>query len=187
MSGRLEILDTPLQGLKLVQRKPVADHRGYFERLFCSTELGSLLTERQIVQINHTLTRKEGAVRGLHFQRPPHSEIKMVSCLRGAVFDVAVDLRAGSSTFLQWHAEILSADNFHTMFVPEGFAHGFQTLAADCELVYMHTAEFRPSAEGGLNANDPMLSIKWPKLISDLSARDSTHPFLTADFAGVKL
>src|ERR1039458_3777337 len=126
MSSRFDILDTPMQGLKLIQRKPIGDHRGYLERMFCTEELQGLIRGKGIVQINHTLTTRRGTVRGLHFQYPPYAETKVVSCLRGEVFDVAVDLRQGSPTFRHWHAEILSGDNHRTLLIPEGFAHGFQ-------------------------------------------------------------
>ena len=171
MSSCFEILNTPLQRLKLIQRNPIGDHRGYLERMFCTEELQSLIPGRGIVQINHTLTARRGTVRGLHFQYPPHAETKIVSCLRGEVFDVAVDLRQGSPTFLHWHAEILSAANHKTLVIPEGFAHGFQTLTEDCELLYFHTAAYHPDAEGGLNAQDPRLDIRWPEAVMELDRK----------------
>jgi dTDP-4-dehydrorhamnose 3,5-epimerase len=185
MSYCFDILDTPLQGLKLIQRNPIGDHRGYLERMFCAEELQSLIPGRGIVQINHTLTAKRGTVRGLHFQYPPYAETKIVSCLRGEVFDVAVDLRQGSPTFLHWHVEILSADNHKSLLIPEGFAHGFQTLKEDCELLYFHTAAYQPSAEGGLNALDSMLNICWPEAVIELSSRDAAHPSVTVAFVGL--
>jgi dTDP-4-dehydrorhamnose 3,5-epimerase len=187
MSSFFDILDTPLHGLKLIQRNPIGDQRGYLERMFCEEEMRSMIPGKGIVQINHTLTNKRGTVRGLHFQYPPHAEIKIVNCLRGEVFDVAVDLRQGSPTFLHWHAEILSANNHRTLLIPEGFAHGFQTLTEDCELLYFHTAAYRRGAEGGLNAQDPRLDIRWPETVIELSSRDAAHPFVTAAFVGVVL
>lgn len=185
MSSRFDIRSTPLGGLHVLQRKPLGDNRGYLERIFCSEELHVLMPGKQIVQINHTLTKNRGTVRGMHFQHPPHREIKFVSCLRGEVFDVAVDLRHNSPTFLQWHAELLSAENHTTLVLPEGFAHGFQTLTDDCEMLYFHTATFQPQAEGGLNAQDPRLAIAWPLPIEGLSPRDAMHPLLNDNFAGV--
>lgn len=185
MSIRFDILDTPLTGLRVLQRKPIGDSRGYLERLFCSEELQSLASGRHIAQINHTMTANRGTVRGMHFQRPPHAEIKFVSCLRGEVFDVAVDLRDNSPTFLLWHAEVLSADNHKTLVIPEGFAHGFQTLTDDCEMLYFHTAAHQPSVEGGLNAQDPRLAIQWPLPVVGLSPRDAGHPLLNDDFVAV--
>jgi dTDP-4-dehydrorhamnose 3,5-epimerase len=186
MSGRFDIFGTPLAGLAVLQRKPMYDARGYLERLFCTAEFSSLLAGRGIAQINRTLTVRRGTVRGLHLQHPPHAEAKFVSCLRGAVFDVAVDLRRDSPTFLQWHAQVLSSDNHMTMMIPEGFAHGFQALAAHCELLYFHTAAFHPQAERGFNALDPRLGIDWPEAITEQSARDAAHPLLTAQFAGIE-
>jgi dTDP-4-dehydrorhamnose 3,5-epimerase len=187
MDKRLRISETPLPGLKLIERRVMGDARGYLERLFCANELQSLIGARSIVQINHTLTARRGAVRGMHFQHPPHAEIKFVTCLRGEVFDVAVDLRRDSSTRLRWHAELLSAGNHRTLLVPEGFAHGFQTLTEDCELLYFHTSAYDEQAEAGLNANDPMLDILWPLPIAELSNRDASHPMITAAFSGVSL
>lgn len=185
MSSRFDIHDTPLEGLKLIQRKPIGDTRGHFERLYCSDELQALIPGKGIMQINHTLTASRGTVRGMHFQRSPYAETKFVSCLRGEVFDVAVDLRQGSPTFLQWHAEILSADNHKTLVIPEGIAHGFQTLAGDCEMLYFHTAIYQPGAEGGLNAQDPRLAILWPEAITELSPRDATLPLITENSSEV--
>lgn len=142
---------------------------------------------KPIVQINHTLTRLKGTVRGMHYQLPPYAEIKMVSCLHGEVFDVAVDLRKGSPTFLQWRGEVLSAANRRSLLIPEGFAHGFQALSGDCELVYLHTASHRPDAEGGLNVMDPALAIAWPLAIGEVSERDGNHKLIEKDFQGIVL
>jgi dTDP-4-dehydrorhamnose 3,5-epimerase len=185
MSGRFDIADTPLPGLKVIHRHATGDSRGYLERLFCAEEFQVLIRERTIAQINRTLTLKRGTVRGMHFQYPPHAEIKFVSCLRGEVFDVAVDLRQGSSTFLRWHSEALSSTNHRTLMIPEGFAHGFQTLTDDCEMLYFHTAAYHPEAEGGLNVRDPRLAIQWPEEIGHVSARDASHPMLTLQFSGI--
>lgn len=187
MSSRFDILDTPLAGLRVLQRKPIGDSRGYLERLFCSEELQALAPSKYIAQINHTLTASRGTVRGMHLQHPPHAEIKFVSCLRGEVFDVAVDLRHNSPTFLRWHAVLLSADNHKTLVIPEGFAHGFQTLTDDCEMLYFHTAAYQAGAEGGLNAQDPRLAIQWPLPVFGLSPRDAAHPLLDDNFAGLAL
>lgn len=183
----MNILDTPLADLKIVQSSPHRDARGAFLRLFCAQELQSLLGQRQVAQINHSRTRRVGAVRGLHFQYPPHAEMKLIRCLRGRVWDVAVDLRAASPTFLHWHAEELIHDDARMLVIPEGFAHGFQVLEPDSELLYLHTAFYQPSSEGGLRYDDPLLAIAWPLPTQDLSSRDQSHPLLNADFAGVEL
>ncbi len=187
MSSRFDELATPLHGLKLIVRKPIGDSRGYFERMFCIKELQDIVGVRRVVQVNHTLTQTKGTVRGLHFQYVPHADMKFVSCLRGIAFDVAVDLRKNSPTFLQWHAEILSAENLKTLAIPEGFAHGFQTLTNDCEMLYLHTAPYTASAEGGLNPRDTKLAIAWPLPITELSPRDAAHTFIAADFEGVAI
>ncbi len=185
MSKRLDELDTPLRGLKVIERKPIRDERGFLERLFCAAELEDVLHNKTIAQINHTLTAQRGVVRGMHYQRRPHAEIKFVTCIRGRVLDVAVDIRTGSPTFLRWHAEELSADNFRTLAIPEGFAHGFQTLSDDCELIYFHTAPYVADAEAAINPEDPRLGIIWPLTITAMSPRDAAHPILGAEFEGV--
>ena len=178
---------TPIDGLQVVERRPVADARGSLERLYCREMLSPLLQEKSIRQINRTLTIKKGSVRGLHFQPPPYCEIKLVSCVRGEVFDVAIDLRRGSPTFLKWHAEVLSELNCLTFLIPEGFAHGFQTLSDDCELLYLHTADHNAQYEGALNALDPALGIAWPLPVAHRSERDSKHVMLSSDFKGIEL
>src|SRR5262249_48876555 len=144
-SGARVIVDyTELPGVSIVDSTPFKDHRGAFARLFCERELASIIGERRIVQINHSRTATRGAVRGLHYQRPPDAEMKLVRCLKGRVWDVAVDLRRGSPTFLRWHAEELSAANGRMIAIPEGCAHGFQVLEPDSELLYLHTAFYNP-------------------------------------------
>ncbi|WP_307616828.1 dTDP-4-dehydrorhamnose 3,5-epimerase [Variovorax boronicumulans] len=182
---RFDVTATRLDGLKLIQRHKLEDSRGFFSRFFCAEELACAGFSQPVAQMNHTLTHRRGSVRGLHFQYPPHAEDKLVSCLRGKVFDVAVDLRRDSPTFLAWHAEELSAENARSLFIPKGFAHGFQTLADDTELLYLHTTPYVQGAEGGLNPADPALAIAWPLAFADLSARDAAHPFIPSDFRGV--
>jgi dTDP-4-dehydrorhamnose 3,5-epimerase len=181
----LTIRPAPLSGLFAVERKQLQDERGFFSRFFCAEELAEVGFKSPIAQVNHTLTRQKGAVRGLHFQYPPHAEDKFVSCLQGSVFDVAVDLRQGSPTFLQWHAQILSADNSTSLLIPSGFAHGFQALEDNCELIYLHSKPYCPAAEGALNLADPALNIHWPLPFSSMSARDAAHPLITAGFSGI--
>jgi dTDP-4-dehydrorhamnose 3,5-epimerase len=185
VSERFDVLATPIPGLQLLERKPLGDSRGYLERLFCEAELEVLLLGRRVVQVNHTWTASRGTVRGLHFQFPPHAEMKLVLCVRGEVFDLAVDLRCGSPTFLRWHAEVLSVGNHRTLVIPEGFAHGFQTLTDECEMLYFHTAAYRRDAEAGLHPEDPRLAIRWPLPVAGLSPRDAAHPLLDAAFSGV--
>lgn len=184
-NNRFDFHPTPFEGLWVVQRKPVEDPRGFFCRFFCAEEFQAFGLEKPIAQINHTDTVKKGAVRGLHFQYPPYSESKIVSCLRGEVYDVAVDIRRGSHTFLQWHGEILSAANQRSLLIPEGFAHGFQTLTENCELLYLHSEAFHPQAEGALHVADPGIGIGWPIAMTELSERDRSHPFIDLDFKGI--
>jgi dTDP-4-dehydrorhamnose 3,5-epimerase len=181
---RFVVSSTSLGDLSVVERLPIADARGFLSRLYCRDTMSQIGFTDPIAQINQTLTRTKGTVRGLHFQRPPHAEDKMVICLRGEVLDVAVDLRVSSPTFLQWHAQNLSADNGLALFIPKGFAHGFQALTNDCELLYLHTAKYEPAAEGALNALDPALGIEWPLPLAEMSARDRSHPLIDADFGG---
>lgn len=183
--SRFDFLITDLAGLTLIERKPIADTRGFLARLYCAEEFRAVGWSKPIAQINHTLTRKCGAVRGLHFQYPPYTESKLVNCLKGQVFDVAVDLRRGSPTFLKWYGAILSADNHRSLLIPGGFAHGFQSLTDDCELVYLHTTPYHPEAESALNVKDPKLGISWPLPITELSERDRAHPFIGVDFLGI--
>ncbi len=183
--SRFNFHPTPLPGLTLVERQPIGDSRGFFARLYCTEEFRAAGWHKPIAQINHTLTRKQGAVRGLHFQHPPHAEGKLVSCFKGQIFDVAVDLRQGSPTFLHWHGAILSAENHRSLLIPEGFAHGFQTLTDDCELFYLHTTPFHAEAESALHVKDPKLGIAWPLPIAELSERDQVHPFIGPDFLGI--
>ena len=185
--SRFTIRDTPIADLKIVEHQQLGDSRGFLARLFCADELAAAGWHKPIIQINQTLTQKQGTVRGLHYQNAPYAEMKLVTCLRGAIWDVAVDLRAGSSTFLQWHAEELSAANHRALLIPEVFAHGFQTLCDDCELIYLHSRAYTPSAEAGLNPKDPMISISWPLFITELSTRDAQHPMLGHQFKGVTL
>lgn len=186
MGRRLTLAPTPIAGVVAVATGRNEDPRGFFSRLFCAEELAEVLQGRTIAQINQTLTRTVGAVRGLHYQRPPRAEMKLIRCLRGRVFDVAVDLRAGSPTFGRWHAMELSAEGGEMIVIPEGCAHGFQVLAADSELLYLHTRPYAPDAEAGVHCEDPRLAVAWPLPVQGLSARDQALPRLAADFQGIR-
>jgi dTDP-4-dehydrorhamnose 3,5-epimerase len=181
----MRIESTPIDGVFVIEGAPVQDARGEFLRAFCARELSPVLGGRAIAQINHSVTREAGAIRGLHFQRPPHAEMKLVRCLRGAVWDVVLDLRRESPTFMKWHAAELSPGNARMMVVPERCAHGFQTLAPDSALLYLHTAFYAPEAEGGLHYADPRAAIGWPLPPGALSDRDRSLPCAGDDFGGV--
>lgn len=183
--SRFIVTATPLPGVMQIQRQPLADARGTLTRLFCRQELAVAGWHGSVAQINHTHTMQRGTVRGLHYQRPPAAEAKLVSCLRGVVWDVVVDLRAQSPTFLQWHAQELSADNHTALLIPPGCAHGFQTLQDDTELLYLHSAPYSPDCEAAVHVSEPRLAIAWPLPMANLSARDAAHPLLPPDFAGI--
>jgi dTDP-4-dehydrorhamnose 3,5-epimerase len=176
---------TPLQGSYTVTLEPRADSRGWFARSFCKEEFRAIGHDKEWVQMNHSFTVATGAVRGMHYQLPPHAEIKLVRCIAGAVFDVIIDLRRGSASFLGWYGTELSAANKKMMYIPEGFAHGFQTLSSDCELLYHHSALYTPGAEAGIRYDDPAVGIQWPLMVTDLSDRDRQHPLLTKEFKGI--
>lgn len=183
--NRFEIDALPLLGLKKVTRKRLSDDRGYLERLFCIDELTSAGWYKPIVQINHTHTAKQGTVRGMHYQEQPYAETKLVTCIQGAVWDVAIDLRKHSPTFLKWHAEELSAENRVALLIPTGFAHGFQTLTDHVTMLYCHDAPYHSPAEKGLHPLDPMLKIHWPQPIKAISDRDIRHPLISSTQSGV--
>jgi dTDP-4-dehydrorhamnose 3,5-epimerase len=183
----LIIHQLPFKDATLIETAPFQDHRGSFARFFCSRELTPVLGSRQVTTVNFSLTNLKGAIRGLHFQFPPFQEMKLVRCIKGRVYDVIIDIRKGSPTFLKWHAEILSPENMLMLCIPEGFAHGFQTLEPESELLYIHTAHYSPDHEGGLYYNDPALLISWPEEITDVSDRDGSHPLIDDSFKGIIL
>ncbi len=181
----MNITPLPLKGACIIETKPFQDHRGKFARVFCRSEMEAILDGKIVEQINYSFTEKKGILRGLHYQCPPNAEIKMIRCLHGTAFDVIVDIRKGSPTFLKWHGEILSKDNMKMILVPEGFAHGYQTLENNCEIIYFNTAPYNPALEKGIRYNDPMINIKWPLKVTDISEKDSNHPLLTPAFSGI--
>jgi dTDP-4-dehydrorhamnose 3,5-epimerase len=183
--SRFWITPSPLDGLFVVERKAVEDERGFLSRIFCAEELRTAGWLWPVNQINHAMTKVRGTVRGMHFQSPPAPEAKLVSCIRGAAWDVAVDLRRDSPTFLQWYAEELSAANRRALLIPPGFAHGFQALEPDSELFYVHSAPYSPSHEGALNPRDPRLAIRWPLDVAAISEKDANSPMIEPDFQGI--
>ncbi|MEW5725700.1 MAG: dTDP-4-dehydrorhamnose 3,5-epimerase [Thermodesulfobacteriota bacterium] len=181
----MKFIETSLPGAYVIEPEPFQDRRGVFTRLFCRRELEKIGLAKDIQQVNHSLTRERGAVRGMHYQRPPRAEVKIVRCLRGAVFDVCVDLRRESPAFLHWHGEVLTGADPRLLFIPEGCAHGFQTLEEDTELLYFHTEFYAPDHEAGLRYDDPALGIRWPLQPTGLSERDQSHPLIGPGFLGV--
>lgn len=183
----MKLVETIIHGASVIESTAIQDSRGAFSRLFCSRELQAIVGPRSIVQINHSTTHSVGAVRGLHYQNPPHAEMKIVRCLKGRIFDVAVDLRQGSPTFLKWTAVELTSESHLAFVIPEGCAHGFQVLEEDSELLYLHTAFYTQGAESAVRFDDPRIAVDWPLTPTDLSARDLSHPHLRADFKGIVL
>ena len=173
---RFDVVDLPLPGLRLLTRAPISDERGFLCRMYCRETFVAAGFEEPINQINHTCTRQRGSVRGMHFQRSPHAETKVVSCIRGRVWDVALDVRPDSPTFLRWHAEELSPENGRSLLIPKGFAHGFQTLEDDTELLYYHSHPHVPGAEGGVRFDDETVAIGWPLPFTVISDRDRSLP-----------
>jgi dTDP-4-dehydrorhamnose 3,5-epimerase len=176
---------TPLPGLTVIETLSSGDERGRFSRIFCDSLLAPLQHGLHFAQVNLSETRDRGTVRGLHCQRPPAAEAKLVRCLKGRVFDVAVDLRAGSPTFLQWFGVELDARQPLQIFIPEGFAHGFQALEEDVELLYMHTAAWNPDAEFRLRHDEQRIGIRWPIPVTRLSDADRNAPPLPTSFHGI--
>lgn len=187
MGTALKTRLTRIAGVVVVETQRLEDARGAFTRLFCEHDLANVTGGRRIAQINHSKTALQGTVRGMHFQLPPHAEMKLVRCMKGKVWDVAVDVRAGSPTFLQWHAEELTPGNARMLIIPEGCAHGVQALEADSELLYLHTAAYDAASESGLDCRDPLLRIAWPMAVTGLSPRDREHSAIGPHFKGVML
>ena len=175
---RLLLSDTPVAGVFVVQRQPQADPRGAFARIFCAQELAEAGWSKALAQVNHNRTSHAGTVRGLHWQYAPDTEMKLVTCLTGEVWDVVVDLRPGSPSYRRWFARTLSAANHLAMLIPEGCAHGFQSLTDGAELLYCHSMPFAAQSEAGVHPLDAALAIPWPLPVSALSARDAALPAL---------
>jgi len=183
----MKIIDTLISGVKIIENQTIGDERGEFSRIFCSKELKSCLSGKQIKQINHSRTKKIGAIRGMHYQNSPYAEIKIIRCLKGGVYDVAVDLRKNSDTFLKWVSLELRPEKNNSFILPEGCAHGFQVLEENSELLYFHTEPYTPSAEGAIRFDDHMVNIEWPLLITEISQRDLSHQYLNSNFEGIAI
>ncbi len=173
-----ELLSLP--GAYRIRMNPSADERGFFARRFCADAFRNRELEYDFVQRSVSFNSRRGTLRGLHFQAPPASETKIVRCTRGVAFDVIVDLRAESPTFGHWHGEEISADNRIMLYVPRGFAHGFQTLTDDTEIDYEITPAYVPDAAHGIRFDDQRLAIKWPLSNAIVSTRDRQLPLLGA-------
>jgi len=176
---------TSLQGSYEINPEPFQDERGWFSRFYDKNEFEKIGHRKEWVQLNHSITYKTRTIRGMHFQKAPFREIKMVKCIAGKVYDVIIDLRNGSPTFLKWFGVELSGANKKMIYIPEGFAHGFQCLTDDCEIIYHHTEFYKPQAEVGIRYNDPLIEITWPLPVGFVSSRDAGHPYLDNSFNGI--
>jgi dTDP-4-dehydrorhamnose 3,5-epimerase len=181
----MEFIATPIAGAFMIRHDVRSDDRGRFKRQYCDREFAAAGLNTRWVQINHSVTLSRGSIRGMHFQRPPATESKLVSCPFGRAFDVAVDLRAGSATFLKWTA--VEIDETTSFYVPEGCAHGFQGLTDDVHLIYQHSAFYDPSAEDGVRFDDPAIGIQWPLPIDTVSDRDRSFGLIDGQFKGIEL
>lgn len=166
----------PLNGAWILDLEKREDNRGFFARTFCTGEFQRQGLETAFVQANVSFSVQKGTLRGMHFQRPPCAEVKLVRCIRGSLFDVIVDLRAGSPTLGQWHGELLSAENRRSLYVPKGFAHGYLTLEDATEIEYLVSAPYSPQQEAGVRWNDPAFGIQWPFTPEIVSPKDAAHP-----------
>ena len=185
--GNLSFTHTPIAGVVVIHTQAASDLRGSFVRAFGTVEMQDLDTMSfKVRQVNLSRTAKRGSVRGMHAQRPPAAESKIVRVIHGNIFDVAVDLRKNSPTFLKWFAVELNQDNGLELLLPEGVAHGFQTLCDDVEMLYIHTADFDPNLEVRLHYNDPRLAITWPLGVTEVSERDRGASFLDDSFQGIE-
>jgi len=169
---------TKIDGLYIVEPELKIDERGCFARIFCKKELTKIGFNFEIVQANISLNKKKGIIRGMHFQKIPKAEDKMVQCIRGAIYDVAIDLRQDSPTYGQWVAEELTENNRKMFLIPKGFAHGFQSLSGNSEILYFLSEFYSPKQESGVRWNDPFLNIKWPIKNPILSEKDKNWPLI---------
>jgi dTDP-4-dehydrorhamnose 3,5-epimerase len=174
----MDFKETKIKGLYIIDLKPYSDERGFFARNFCKQEFAKAGIDFDIVQANLSLTKKKGTIRGLHFQSQPKAEDKIVQCLRGTIYDVAVDLRKDSQTFGQWVAQELSAENKKMFLIPKGFAHGFQVLEEDCLLQYFMSEFYSAELSFGVRWDDPFLGIQWPIANPFLSEKDKNWPLI---------
>lgn len=177
----MKFVETVIKGPFVIEPERQEDERGFFARVFCEREFSALGLETRYVQCSISYNLRKGTLRGLHYQAPPHDEVKVVRCTRGAIYDVIVDLRPDSATHGRWVGVELSADNRRMLYIPKGCAHGFQTLEDDCEVFYQISAEYHSPSARGLRHDDPGLAITWPLPVTLLSERDRMLPKLTAD------
>jgi len=177
--------ETPLPGAYVIELDKHEDERGFFARSWCAREFAAKGLDPHLVQCNVSFNKLKGTLRGLHYQIPPHAEAKLVRCTKGSLFDVIVDLRKASPTFLRWFAIELTAANHRMLYIPNLFAHGFQTLEDDTEIFYQMSEFYEPAASKGLRWNDPKLSINWPAADRTMSQKDQAYPNLDVSVVGL--
>ncbi|MBR0673018.1 dTDP-4-dehydrorhamnose 3,5-epimerase [Neoroseomonas soli] len=181
----MKFLKAPLEGPHIIEPERREDHRGFLARLFCEREFAAAGLEGRFVQINNSTSLRKGIVRGLHYQAPPHSEVKVMRVIRGAIFDVVVDVRLGSPTFGRWFGAELSAGNRLMMYSPRGFAHGFMSLTDDVEVIYLTSSSYAPGSERGVRFDDPGVGVAWPAPPLEVSDKDRSWPDLDPATHGV--
>jgi len=177
-ADHMRFTETRLHGVWLIEPTPMFDDRGSFTRLFCEREMAALGLETRFVQHSRSHSARKGTLRGLHFQREPHAEVKIVSCVRGSIFDIVVDLRPHSPTRYQWEGFELTHDNMMQVYIPPGFAHGLQTLTDDAEVSYLISQFYEPQASTGVRYDDPAFSINWPRVPAAVSEKDKSWPLI---------
>ncbi|MCP9749908.1 dTDP-4-dehydrorhamnose 3,5-epimerase [Ferruginibacter sp. HRS2-29] len=183
----MELIAGNIAGLYTVSLKKLEDERGFFARTYCKNEFAKIGFNKEFVQFNHSFNKSKGTIRGMHFQVPPFAETKLIRCVQGAVYDVAVDLREGSPTFLQYAGIELNEENMLAVLIPEGFAHGFQVLKDNSALIYHHTEVYTPGADGGIRFDDPALAIQWPLDPLLVSQKDREYKLIDQNFKGIKV
>jgi dTDP-4-dehydrorhamnose 3,5-epimerase len=176
IEGNMRFRATRLEDVRLIELEPARDERGSFTRTFCARELGAAGLATVFVQHSFSHTERAGTVRGMHFQRAPHEEVKLIRCVAGAIYDVLIDIRPVSPTYMQWEAYELAAGDGRQLYVPTGFAHGFQTLAPATEVAYMMTAFYAPESAAGIRHDDPAFKLAWPLPVAEISVRDRAWP-----------
>lgn len=174
----MKFRETKIKGLYVIEPEIHFDKRGYFARIFCKQELSKIGINFNIAQVNRSLNKKQGIIRGMHFQKFPKDEDKIIQCLQGEIYDVAIDLRQDSATYGQWIGTRLSQENKKMFLIPKGFAHGFQTLTDSCEILYFMSEFYSPQYESGVRWNDPFFNIKWPIKNSVVSEKDQSWPLI---------
>jgi dTDP-4-dehydrorhamnose 3,5-epimerase len=184
MNKRFVFFKKKFEKHSFIERKTIVDYRGYFERMYCGKEFVKLIQNKIVRQINRSYTEKKGTIRGMHFQVGGNCEDKIVTCIRGKVFDVIIDIRRNSKNFLKWYGKILDGKSNYANFVPYGFAHGYQTLTKNCEILYFHTDYYNKKRSKEINCFDPMVGINWPikkfKIISNRNIK-----YLNKNFTGI--